>query len=368
MRSSPWRADQDRLVTHLDVGVAAQRHGHVVHAHGADQRVARAPDQHVAVVGQRAPPAVPVADRQRSRPSVGSVGASSAARSPRCPPARSASPRPRSSQRQRRLQAMRERVLAGRGPARRSPRRSAPCRSGPPGRAAWRRCWRRAPSPRRGAPGPRRRTPGSGRAGRGKWSSPELVGGGEVGHHPGQLDPLVRGRLVHDRARLPRVLRAEPAHSGVELDVHPRPRAASARRNSMSQTATSASTARVRARPVSAPITRIRPPIPASRSSAASAAVATASQSAPPAAPRARTHRAVPVAVGLHHRAQLRRRRPRAQAPRSCASIAASRMRASARSGIRLSETSAPSTSTRVTTPTSRPCSTTGRRLCPSRG
>ena len=90
----------------------------------------------------------------------------------------------------------------------------------------------------------------------------------------------------------------------------------------------------------------------------------------PPATPRrpqrraGRRHGAVAVAVGLDHRAQprpladrrFRRAALRAIAPRS------TRAMRPLHSGSSCARAS--STSSRVTTPTSRPCSTTGRRLC----
>ena len=74
-----------------------------------------------------------------------------------------------------------------------------------------------------------------------------------------------------------------------------------------------ARSASVSSSPLSAPMTSSGPSMPAARSAAASPAVATASQRAPPAcAARAAGDRAVPVAVGLHDRAERGRRRDRA--------------------------------------------------------
>ena len=106
---------------------------------------------------------------------------------------------------------------------------------------------------------------------------------------------------------------------------------------------------------VSAPITRTGASTPCSRSSRASPAVATASQVAPPASAAPAT-RPVPVTVRLDHRAQ-RLRQPGAVA------LDGAEVDLGERAIDAAHAASAPSTSTRVTTPTRRPSSTTGRRL-----
>ncbi len=52
-----------------------------------------------------------------------------------------------------------------------------------------------------------------------------LVGGGEVGPHARQLDPLVDVSRVGEPDHGERLARAEAAHAGVVLDVHPGPEA-----------------------------------------------------------------------------------------------------------------------------------------------
>src|SRR5918996_5445659 len=64
----PLAADQHHRIPHLHVRVRPQRHRHVVHADGADERMAASADQYVAVVRQPAPPAVAVADRHGGDP------------------------------------------------------------------------------------------------------------------------------------------------------------------------------------------------------------------------------------------------------------------------------------------------------------
>ena len=79
-------ADQDRLGAARD-GRVAEVHGDVVHRDGADERHATPADEHVGVVGERAPDAVAVADRQRPDPASG-ARRRTAGRSPRSGPAR----------------------------------------------------------------------------------------------------------------------------------------------------------------------------------------------------------------------------------------------------------------------------------------
>src|SRR5207344_1282166 len=64
-------ADQDRLVAGLDVRLGAEVDGDVVHRDGADQRVAPTADQDLGVVGEPAPHAVAVAERQHPDPGGG---------------------------------------------------------------------------------------------------------------------------------------------------------------------------------------------------------------------------------------------------------------------------------------------------------
>ena len=102
-----------------------------------------AADQHVGVVGQAAPPAVAVADRQQRRrgvalgdeaPAVAGALAGRGRASPRrrrsCSSSAGSRPRAAGSRRT--------------GPCRRRRCRSGPCRSARPARAASRRCWPRA--------------------------------------------------------------------------------------------------------------------------------------------------------------------------------------------------------------------------------
>ena len=139
-----------------------------------------------------------------------------------------------------------------------------------------------------------------------------LVGGGEVRHRAGEPQARGGGDGGRDARGLRGVARAEPAHPRVELDVHAGPGAPARRAPRRSPPARRRRRRARRARSSaprgdSAPITSSGPSMPAARSSAASSAVATASHAAPPAcAARAARHRAVPVAVGLHHRAQPR--------------------------------------------------------------
>ena len=265
---------------------------HVVHAHRADQRVAAAADQHVAVVGEPAPPAVAVADRHGRDP--GRLRApSSGARSRRRRRARSGAPRPPRSAAPARARARAPRGPRRTGPARRARRRSAPCRSGWPARAARRRCWRR------GAIRSSRPTASTNSRKRLELGAEEvvagLVGGGEVGH---QADR--RSSRCASRSASSAVLGAEPAHAGVELHVHaPAPRLGDL-----------VASRRPRRRPRSTAVTQLgagqrahhqdrRLDAPGARSSSASSAVATASHSAPPASGRPAGREAVPVAVGL---------------------------------------------------------------------
>ena len=136
-----------------------------------------------------------------------------------------------------------------------------------------------------------------------------LVGGGEVRHRAGELDAVGRIDALGDAQGLALVTRAEPAHPGVELDVHARrTRSRAGRRTPRS---TRPPRRRPPARPAApraliAPITSIGSSIPPARSSAASCAVATASHERhPERGPRAR-HRTVAVAVRLDDRAHLR--------------------------------------------------------------
>ena len=301
MRSSPCAPIRTTVVADLDVGVGAELHRHVVHAHRADQRVAAAADQHVAVVREAAPPAVAVADRHRRDP--GRLGApSSGARSRRASPGskRLTARRPRTRSASAGSSPRAAGVLAGTGPARRSRRRSAPCRSARPGRAARRRCWPR------GRPSGRRRPTASTNSRkrlelRGEEVVAGLVGGGEVGHQPDhvrrrarQPQRQLRGpwcragpcRCRASRARAARGLRATSLGPGDHVGVaRPRPRRSSA--------------------PVSAPITRIGASMPVAR--AARRLVGRGDRQPRGAAGQRRRgdRGAVAVAVGLHDRAQL---------------------------------------------------------------
>ena len=252
-------------------------------------------------------------------------------------------------------------------PQRTMPKRAAGSRSV----AAELAAWTRTPdgAPRRLPPTARRRASCSCRN-----AGSSLVGGGEVGHRAGEPQRRQRAASVATRERLGRVARCRAAPS--------RSPASRARRVAPSAAAREPRAARRTPR-ARRPRRRGRPPRRASSSSrqrahhqqrrvdaaraqlCASAAVATASQLAPPRQRGARgRHRAVPVAVGLDDRAQPRGAGRRGQRARSCArSRRGRRGRAPGRTLIRRG-VSASSTSTRVTTPTSRPCSITGRRLC----
>ena len=97
-----------------------------------------------------------------------------------------------------------------------------------------------------------------------------LVRRREVRHQAGQLEPLRALDGARDRARVIGVLRAQPAHAGVELHVHVGPHVLGARdlleqRDERSSQATTSAAARARPRAssrVSAPITRIRARMP----------------------------------------------------------------------------------------------------------
>src|SRR5947209_14543848 len=67
---APVRSDQDRLVTGLRARLRSEIDGDVVHAHGADEWIALPSQEHVAVVRQRAPHAVAIADREGPDPCV----------------------------------------------------------------------------------------------------------------------------------------------------------------------------------------------------------------------------------------------------------------------------------------------------------
>ena len=87
----------------------AERHRHVVHADRAHERMAPAADQDVAVVRERAPPAVAVADRHGGDPG-GLLRPPAAAVADALAPLEAAQRRHPGVQRQRRLEAVRRRV------------------------------------------------------------------------------------------------------------------------------------------------------------------------------------------------------------------------------------------------------------------
>ena len=224
-----------------------------------DEREAPAADEHVGVVGQRAPPAVAVADRQR-----GELGLlrrrRSAARSRRSRPARigltasdlrSAAPAP-----------ARAPCAAGSSPNGSIPYSATPGRTMSkcaPARAASRRCWRRA-RPRRGSARAAARPGAKALELLVEERVAALVGGGEVRHQPRRAASPARARATRVASR--RVARAQPAHAGVELDVHARAsrRGRARRANSSRQATTSASAAerdRRAPRRSSAPMTSI---------------------------------------------------------------------------------------------------------------
>ena len=124
------------------------------------------------------------------------------------------------------------------------------------------------------------------------------------------------GAAAAPSRRLGGVARAEPAHAGVELDVHARALRAGMRRQRGARTLAPGHHvgARAPARPSSssadsAPITSSGPSMPAARSSGRLVRRGHREPGRAPGLRRARRrHGAVPVAVGLDHRAQRRGR------------------------------------------------------------
>ena len=200
-----------------------------------------------------------------------------------------------------------------------------------------------------------------------------LVRGGEVRHQPGEHEPLVLRGRGGDGARLLRVARAEPAHPGVELDVDARRTAAG--RRALGQRVDEAllpgHDVRVGLQRRARVLRRKRPhheDRPGDSVAAEVLGLGRRGDAEPACAAGDRSPRrpdgAVPVAVRLDHGAQLRvARQERAEV----GAVALDRPDVDPRQRPLggHSEASAPSTSTRVTTPTSRPSSTTGSRLWP---
>ena len=206
------RADQHRRRPRPHLGLGAEVDRDVVHRDRADQRVAAAADQHLAVVGERR-----AARRRRSRsgstPTHVSAGALPASgRSRRWSPAREPlDVGDVGAQRERRLEAALGRVPAERVEPVDRDRRSGPCRSGSGARAASRRCWRRgAMTLGVAARGRLRDRRGSARAARRRNESSSSSAVAKWVQTPARLAPA-RRRELRRRAGSARTARARRA-------------------------------------------------------------------------------------------------------------------------------------------------------------
>ena len=212
--------DQHRRRAGLHARGRAQVDGHVVHRDRADERVSLAAHQCLAVVREAAANAVPVADRQHPDPGVG--------RSEPAPAVAGARPGRKAlgvghvgAQLERRLQPAGEGIgVEGVEPVDRDPAAShVEMRGGLPQRGG-------------AVGGVHQQTRVLAAHPFGEAGEPlellveevgvGLVGGGEVGPEPGQVEALVRRHRVHQGEHRVRVALAQAAHAGVVLDVQAR--------------------------------------------------------------------------------------------------------------------------------------------------
>ena len=198
-----------------------------------------------------------------------------------------------------------------------------------------------------------------------------LVGGREVRHQPGELDARSRGDARRRASpRRGRACRGAPCRVSSLTWTRPPPSAATRSHEARPPGDDVGLAPRARPRSsssLSAPITSSAPVDPGGAQRARLLRRRDGEPRRPAVLRGARRgHHAVAVAVGLDDRAELRPARRAGRARGRCARSPRGRPARSARTAMALPHSvarSASRTSTRVTTPTRRPCSTTGRRL-----